>query len=483
MKAKYLLSIILFLALVLRVPSLFEPYWYGDEGIRLTVAQNWFSGGTLYKDVYDNAPPLLYLLFGAGKTLLGIKILAAIWILAATFGIWLLAKEVAKKIAKGAVRYALAATFLFVLFTSTPLFEGNIANGEIFFILPTIFGMYLVLEKQREKSAQGFLFLAGLFFSLASLIKIPSVTDFFAACIFLLAFPQFSLENLRRKVFPIFLGFLGPWCITLIIFFFWGNLSQFLLAVFGYNFSYINYTNRLFIPQGLLLVKILFAILLSFLIWKKRKVLGQERSFIFLWLTFSFLGAFLAGRNYPHYLLQTTVPLALTLPFFLLSFSFVQTAISLTLAVLLFFLFSIGNFPRQRVLSYYQNFLAYILSRKDETSYLSWFDRKTPFLYTLASLIQAKTKPGECVFVYGDLPNFYPLAQRCPATFIVAAYHLNFGPDFRTKVLEQLMASPPHYIITLKNTPAPFSDLFLFLKASYRPWVSLEDATIWQKIS
>ncbi|OGD86316.1 hypothetical protein A2Z23_00145 [Candidatus Curtissbacteria bacterium RBG_16_39_7] len=165
-----------------------------------------------------------------------------------------------------------------------------------------------------------------------------------------------------------------------------------------------------------------------------------------------------------------------------MTFSFVHLAVGSGLIALLVILFSIGNFPRQRVFGYYQNFLSWLSGRKNEMSYLGWFDKKTPRLYTLADLIQTKTKPAECVFVYGDEPNFYPLAQRCPATFVVAAYHLEFGPGFRNKALAQLIASPPRFIITIKNTPAPFDDLFKFLKINYRTWVTLEDATIWQRI-
>jgi len=482
-KTKYLFLIIFFLALILRIPSFFEPYWYGDEAIRLTVAQNWFSGGTLYQDVYDNAPPVLYLLFGAGKTLLGVKILATIWVLAATFGIWTLAKEFCKKIKKISLFYPLATSILFVILTSTPIFEGNIANGEIFFILPLICGMYLIFENQNKENKYAFFFLAGILFSLASLIKIPSVAEFFAACLFLSAFPKFSLKNMQHKLLPLVLGFASLWLITFSIFFFFGNISKFMLAVFGYNFSYVNYTNQLFIPQGLLILKILIVGFLAVLILKKKKEIGAERSFLFIWLIFSFLGTFLGGRNYPHYLLQTAAPLALILPLFSLFPTLIQLTISLILIVFLWLLFTIGNFPRQRVFSYYQNFLTYASGGKDENSYLSWFDSKTPFVYTLAELIKLKTKPGECVFVYGDIPNFYPLSQRCPATFITTAYHLNFGSHFRNKVLQQLKNSPPPYIVTLKNTSASFDDLFLFLKSNYKRWINLDDATIWQRMN
>ena len=46
MKRHYLiLSLILFLTFIFRFPSLFEPFWYGDEGIFAAVARNLNLGG------------------------------------------------------------------------------------------------------------------------------------------------------------------------------------------------------------------------------------------------------------------------------------------------------------------------------------------------------------------------------------------------------------------------------------------------------
>ena len=43
---------------ILRIPSLIEPYWYGDEGIYQVVGHAINSGEILYKDIWDNKPPL-----------------------------------------------------------------------------------------------------------------------------------------------------------------------------------------------------------------------------------------------------------------------------------------------------------------------------------------------------------------------------------------------------------------------------------------
>jgi 4-amino-4-deoxy-L-arabinose transferase-like glycosyltransferase len=53
-------SIIFFL---LRLPSIVEPYWYGDEGIYEVIGQGLRSGRLLYTQLWDNKPPVLYLIY------------------------------------------------------------------------------------------------------------------------------------------------------------------------------------------------------------------------------------------------------------------------------------------------------------------------------------------------------------------------------------------------------------------------------------
>lgn len=51
------LCVLMALVVILRVPSFFEPYNYGDEMIYLTLGQGMRQGLTLYKDIHDNKPP------------------------------------------------------------------------------------------------------------------------------------------------------------------------------------------------------------------------------------------------------------------------------------------------------------------------------------------------------------------------------------------------------------------------------------------
>ncbi len=60
---------ILVLILVLRIPSFFEPYYYGDEMIYLTLGEGVRQGATLYKDLHDNKPPLIYIIAAVAGSL------------------------------------------------------------------------------------------------------------------------------------------------------------------------------------------------------------------------------------------------------------------------------------------------------------------------------------------------------------------------------------------------------------------------------
>ena len=135
------LILILLSVAVLHLPSLFEPYWYGDEGIYLTLGMAVRKGLVLYRDIHDNKPPLLYWTAALAGSQFWLKFILMVWHLATIAVFYRLAKTWSGKDNWVPV---IAAGLLAVL---TMLPEGNIANGEIFMILPVIGGM-LVLNQE-----------------------------------------------------------------------------------------------------------------------------------------------------------------------------------------------------------------------------------------------------------------------------------------------------------------------------------------------
>ena len=64
------------LVFTLRLPSLFEPHHYGDEGVFAATAQRLLHGGMLYTESWDDKPPLVFLLYAAVQALAGPSMLA-----------------------------------------------------------------------------------------------------------------------------------------------------------------------------------------------------------------------------------------------------------------------------------------------------------------------------------------------------------------------------------------------------------------------
>ena len=155
------LVVLLVLVVALRLPSLFEPYWYGDEQIYLVIGQGIRKGLVLYRDItdYPNKPPMIYLLAAVAGSVFWFRFILLIWNLVHVAVVNLLLK----KLFAGKKWLVWGGTLAFVLLTGLPILEGNIANGEIFMIMPVTLAMLLLWKQQY--------FAAGLMFALGFLFK------------------------------------------------------------------------------------------------------------------------------------------------------------------------------------------------------------------------------------------------------------------------------------------------------------------------
>src|SRR4030067_1377709 len=83
--------------IILRIPSFFEPFSYGDEMIYLTLGEGVRQGMTLYKDIHDNKPPLLYLTAAVAGNVFWFKAILAFWNIITIVFFWHLAKALFTK--------------------------------------------------------------------------------------------------------------------------------------------------------------------------------------------------------------------------------------------------------------------------------------------------------------------------------------------------------------------------------------------------
>lgn len=460
---KKILLVGLLLLFLLRVPSFFEPYWYGDEGIYLAVGQALQRGAVLYRDIWDNKPPLLYLIYALMPTLFWAKLTATACVLGTV--------AVVNKFT-GKLLPALLVGILLSL--PYPILEGTIANAELYFILPIVIAAYFLFRHSGRVQN----LLIGICFTFAFLLKIPAIFDFFG--MFLAWF------IINRKIKPFFIIALIP-LITLIslIGYFYLNhaLADFITAAFMQNSSYVaidsgpfsKLSNPLFVRAFLLLLSLL---LLLFLFIKKR--ISKELLFLFFWFGFSLYGVLLSSRPYPHYLLQV-VPPAVILAFYLLTNFRKYLILNLLFIIILLAVarqFS-GSFVNP--LPYYQNFMDYISERKTWEDYVNFFDSRTSNNYDVAQYIIHNTNPTDPTFVWGDNAFVYVLANRPPATKFIQAHHLTtIDPENYDLIIQRLQKYQPKFIVVSRPVKFPFPKLEEFVQKNYRFTEKFEDLFVYQ---
>lgn len=464
LKRNKFLASLFFLIIFLRLPSLFEPYWYGDEGIYLTIGQGIKKGLVLYKDIFDNKPPLIYFLSALASNIFWFRFFLLVSCLLSCFLFIKIADFFLKK------EFWFKITSLaFVLLLNIPLAEGNIANAEIFQLPLTLGAIYLFFKILKKGGASGNkkdYFLIGILFSVAVLFKIPAIFDFLALVLFLF------LEKSKKHssiFFSLVIGFFLPLIITVIYFLRCNYLKNFIEITFFQNLGYLSSwqtgSHQISLIKSGVLQKFTFlVIILLFLLWKSRKEYGKPIFFVQIWFLFDLFSCSLSGRPYAHYLIQILPSLS-----FLLGFlgeceknRFKLTAI---LVIFLFYLIKIKPwfYP---VSPYYQNFFQFIFKVKTKTEYFSFFDQKVPKIYEISFFVKKYTKSTDKIFVWADEPQIYALSKRLPVSRYVVAYHIIDFKKF-SETIEYLQKNPPKIIVLDKNKKEVFKELESLIASNY----------------
>lgn len=444
------LIVVLVSVLLLRLPSFFEPYYDGDEGVYYLLGQTIQRGAVLYRDIWDNKTPLLYFLYAINPTLLWAKLTATISVLGTCLGVYFLARKLK-------VNPFLPALLTGALL-SFPALAGNTANAELYFTLPIVWGAYLVWERKWPVSI-------GLLLAIAFNLKVPALFDFLG--IFLAAF------ILRREIkfyLPIAVVFIGVFLAFIGYFYYHQALSDFWTAAFTQNSTYVSLWSgplgklgNPLVARGLAL---LAALSFFFILYVKNKI-SKELLFLFYWLGFSIYAALLSGRPYPHYFLQIVPPATLFLLYTLAKYRIIFV-ISPVFAFLL--VKSFGEIPSPvQKLGYYQNFLDYISERKSRDDYQLYFGQDNVWAYQMAAYIKQNTKPNEPIFIWGENDYPYILSGRPPAAKFIRAHHLTtVDPKNYDLTAARLAKFQPKYIFIARPVQFPFPQLEVFVAQNYR---------------
>lgn len=509
--------------LILRLPSLFFSWWYEDENIYFAIGHALVKGQLLYVDVWDNKPPLLYLIYAGIYKLFKSQILAY-----KIFNLILALWEVCifNYILKDVFIFYKKQTFWATFSISVLLgiaFEGTSLNAENIFVPLILSGFYLVYTELKKFENTGKinsykLVLSGIFWSLAGLTKTQAVLEIVALTfiiIFILIHNKLSTVNNQLKLLPqvlksrelwnfillpllpVLIGYVG-----LIMFYSaQGYLSELSYSLVGFGKDYVQTKNIPIIlgfklnklTTGLQIRTVFLGISLltcTYLFWKKH----IQRNFfiIWFWLSATVFIVLIPERSYGHYLLQLLPPGIIFVTFFvsdhLVNRKQITEKLLLVVSVGLGAQIILVNFPTtfnslwngyDLVFKYFGNFVQVCFGKK---SLMAWRRNYNPSHYEnqelLPSKIQELTTPKDKIFLFGELPEIYAISDRVNGAKWIAGYHIfEFKVD-QEKMYQEILFNKTKLIVIDSNMDSnkKFTNL---VSSNYQKILSIRQYDFW----
>lgn len=500
LKSHFGLLLVLVALVVLRIPNFYEPYWYGDEAIYLTVGNALNQGEKLYSEIVDHKTPIIYYLARVPDQL-GFRWLNLGWMLVTT----ILFYSLAQKIFKNSWLSTLV-TGLFMVFTTTPWLEGNIPNGELFVSGFVMLGMWLMSHTQvwrqffTKTSAKPFnsgtdllwLFASGVFFGLGILTKVPALLDFGAA---LLVFwfmavklvwqPKMNFTKVFQQLLPAGVSFgvgaLAPMLASIGYFVAKGTGKAYLDFGLLYNLHYTQtwkqdygspFLNWAFTLMGKATLLAGVIVLLSAL----SKKLKPAALFALSWFAAALFALLLSNRPYPHYFVQL-VPAAMLLVGVAIESlvnvfraqQFVASGLGVVLPLAAFWLtaavmlkLNAGLYDTE---AYYKKFWALMTGKISRADYDHSFDSLVAENELVAQDL-AQIKPHR-MFIWGTNPTLYAQTKIVPAGRFTVAFHIQDLKVYDQTMVE-IKTANPEVIIVMQNEQNSFPALNAYIAEKYQ---------------
>lgn len=470
-----------FIFFILRLPSLFEPYWYGDEGIYEVLGSAIRQGRILYQGIWDNKPPLLYIVYAIfnGDQFYA-RIASLIFGILAVIAFFFLARKIFGE-REDKRETVLWSTSIFAFLFGLPLVEGNIANAENFMLFPIILSALLLF---KEKLKPKIYFSSGVLLGIAFLFKIVAVFDFAAFCTFIFIInTEIPRKNINfgkiakqtvKLLAPFILGFVVPFLVTS-LFFLGPSLKYFIQATFVQNVGYVGYGNKLIIPQGFLIFKLLILAGFNLYLFLRKNVFSKAVLFVLSWLSFSLFNAFFSQRPYTHYLLVLLPSIALLIGLIALEKKYKPQLAIFFAGVLLLILTNFNLYGKTPF--YYQNFASFLTGGKTVREYRAFFDKKTPIDYEIAEYIKSRTTNSDQIFIWGNNAQVYKLTEKLPPGRYTVAYHMTNYKDGYDNTQEAMQKANPKFIIVMPKQP-----MFPYSLYGYTNVVTIEDVVIYERL-
>lgn len=498
--------LLILLTVVLRLPAIVHPKPVDDEGGYAVIANELLHGKSLYIDVVERKPPLLFYIYEAIFAVVGpynwvpLHLIGVGWILLTMWGLYAIGRELFDR------STGLTAALFYTIATTPSQSQTLAFNGEVMMNLPIVWALFIAFKQSPWRSRPG-LAVSGFLLCCAFFIKQPAAVAAIPIGIYLLLPSYRSKHNLTvldsfLQASILTISYFATLGIAALILHHQGILSQTYYWIIQDHDLYHGPTDPMFWRIGISHTvgyvaawhPMVIACYVSLRECCSRgahywQALRAELVALLILLGLSLIGVSASGRFYSHYYIQLLPALTLlAAP----AMSAIWTGKRSYQSFLL----------RPRTLKVLLGFTA--VAFLCINTYYLWQLRPED---ELVRYLRHHSKPTDKVFFWGRSDNLYAEANRRPASRYIHYYPLTgyiWGsplkddPYFDTTdrihsgawetLQEEFKTSPPAFIIDTdpgtpakKYPPSRFPYLKQLLENEYEAVFSTPDGVVYKR--
>lgn len=472
---------------VVRLGGVVEPMG-PDQGVYATIGWGLGRGLTLYRDLWEQKPPAIYLTYRAAFAVFGTRVPSIFWLdFIAAIATAAFLFDLTRRLRDGSFAAIALVVFAFASLPAARFTLGGFLERSVSetFITPLAAGAAWAVIVGRDRPSIGWPFLAGLLVGFAGCFKQTALIYWPV-----LAAWTWMASDLRRGTrFAVWTGMGAAIIPALMIAWLWGHaaLGDAWVALVEFNTAYLRVggvglagTVNRFAHQLWLHMKTdevwavgTFAAAVALVYGLRHRT---ARPALVPWLGLLWLaGALIAvvangPRLFPTYFVPSLVPLSLLTAWLVDRTLAPSTRRPVAAAALALFvgvmLVRSGSIRRAASMTVWD--ARYVSGGLDRDVYLGRFRSREAESFSaednarLADYLHAHTGPADRIFVFGMSAGTYFLSERLPASRFLWAYapasRMLDRPEFR---LETLAASlgrvAPRYIVLQRHNGDSFS--------------------------
>jgi len=445
-----------FIALACALPFVLLAPFFGaplmtDEGVFSTVAREMMRGGLLYRDVFDNAPPLAYVWYMLGFIVLGENVWVPRVLLVLAMSTTTLLVYLEGRLLDSP-RVGLVAAFAFA--ASAALVQTGPRAQKEYLLLPLLVGALVLFTRGTQTNRSEWFLAAGMASGLGILTSQLSAVHFlvllaFAAWLELRDAPRLGLRLFQHSALLIG-GVIGVFLLVALPYILSGAARDLVYGLVEYPLLYADsgIESRWALAVGGLawffpVAAPWFFTSLIGCVALLRSQTNDKKWLLLAWTVASVIAILAPGHFRRYYFILLLPGMALLTGFALLALPYFLRR-GVRRAGLYVGLFSTV------FLSAYLNGFVYLQPSSVERLIASGgadYRLREAQSPALAAYVAERTTPGDRIFNLGRQPELYFYANRRPASRYIDTYPLDYDPRTLQTLLADLKTNRPAYIV------------------------------------